>query len=136
MHHSLEHMYRPLVALRRARELLKPSGRLGLAVPNWRSLGHRLFGRHYYALDAPRHVIQFEPETLEQLVLQAGFRVRDVRTTSVREAANAFETSYQYRHGRPPAAVATWLYAAAAQTAVATVAAGCGEEILLWADRG
>lgn len=66
--HSLEHLTRPVEALERAAKLLKPGGLLVVAVPNFSSLQARLFGRHWFHLDIPRHYHHFSAESLEALL--------------------------------------------------------------------
>ena len=60
--------------------MLKPDGRLVLAVPNYGGLQMRLFGRYSTALDPPRHLYQFERHTLLRYLYGAGFRDVEVRT--------------------------------------------------------
>ena len=73
---SLEHVHQPLETLRRARELLVPSGRLVVSVPNIEGVGFRWFGANWLGLDPPRHLTHFAPSTLQQMLEAAGFRVR------------------------------------------------------------
>jgi 2-polyprenyl-3-methyl-5-hydroxy-6-metoxy-1,4-benzoquinol methylase len=76
----LEHTVSPIAALRRLRDILRPEGRLVLAVPNYGGLQMRLFGRYSSALDPPRHLYQFERHTLRRYLYAAGFR--DVAITT------------------------------------------------------
>ncbi len=76
--HSLEHFPDPAEALVRARALLRPGGVLAVAVPNFDSLQARLFGRHWFHLDLPRHYFHFGARSLQALLARHGFRV--VRT--------------------------------------------------------
>lgn len=55
-HHSLEHMSDPLAALQAAKRILKPQGRILIRVPLTGGYAWRKYGRHWYALDAPRHL--------------------------------------------------------------------------------
>lgn len=66
--HTLEHVADPVGFLRRCREALKPDGRLLLEVPRLlpMPLGMPLF---------PFHQVEFRPETLEPLLVSAGFEV-------------------------------------------------------------
>jgi 2-polyprenyl-3-methyl-5-hydroxy-6-metoxy-1,4-benzoquinol methylase len=79
----LEHLYRPLNALRNARGLLNEGGALIVSVPNLASLESRVLGRRWPHLDVPRHLSHFTPATLEKLILAAGFRTC-METTSYR----------------------------------------------------
>jgi SAM-dependent methyltransferase len=73
--HVLEHVPDPLAMLRRMLEWLAPDGLLVIEVPNVGSLGARLFGADWYALDLPRHLSHFTPESLAGAVQRAGGRV-------------------------------------------------------------
>jgi 2-polyprenyl-3-methyl-5-hydroxy-6-metoxy-1,4-benzoquinol methylase len=132
MNHVLEHVADPVPLLRRCFRLCRHGGLIGIVVPNWRALGHRLFGRHWYALDAPRHAIMYERRTLEGILETAGFRVETARTTSVRESTTACRKSWRFTTGRrsPRLLLAAW----GVVDSLASVAADdVGEEILAWA---
>jgi 2-polyprenyl-3-methyl-5-hydroxy-6-metoxy-1,4-benzoquinol methylase len=134
LNHALEHIADPVTLLARCFRLCRPGGLLGIAVPNWRALGHRLFGRDWYALEAPRHVVMYEPRTLERTLDGAGFRVRSIRTSSVRQWEAAWRMSWKFRTGR--ASTRGLLAAWAAVTAVASaVGNDAGEEVIAWAQK-
>ena len=73
--HALEHLHRINESLARARELLKPGGQLIIAVPNIHSDDTRRYGNRWIALDAPRHLWHFTPDTLGNLLEKRGFSV-------------------------------------------------------------
>lgn len=75
--HVLEHLHRVGETLDRARELLKPGGQLIIAVPNLESDDAGRYGASWIALDAPRHLYHFTPETLRKLLENHGFSVLD-----------------------------------------------------------
>lgn len=77
--HVLEHLYNPVSALRLIHQWLRPDGELVLWVPNFGSLERRIFGRHWAALDVPRHVTHFSLGTLSTALQIAGFCVRSWR---------------------------------------------------------
>ena len=76
--HSLEHLRRPVQALRHAAALVVPGGVLIVAVPNAASLQARLFGDRWLALDLPRHLVHLTPQALLSQVEDLGFRVERV----------------------------------------------------------
>jgi SAM-dependent methyltransferase len=73
--HALEHLPRPIEALKRIRALLKPGGVLVIAVPNFDSLQARAFRSRWYHLEVPRHLYHFTPGTLRKLLDSGGFDV-------------------------------------------------------------
>jgi 2-polyprenyl-3-methyl-5-hydroxy-6-metoxy-1,4-benzoquinol methylase len=74
MWHVLEHLHDPLAALRAARGILVPGGKIHIAVPNIDSWPFRWFGRSWFGLDLPRHLTHFTPMTLMQMLEKAGYR--------------------------------------------------------------
>jgi SAM-dependent methyltransferase len=81
--HALEHIVDPLVALRRARDLLAPDGLILVAVPNWSCWQRRLLFRNRWChLDLPRHQQHFSPRALARAADQVGLSVGAVGTSS------------------------------------------------------
>ncbi|MBI4872214.1 MAG: class I SAM-dependent methyltransferase [Candidatus Riflebacteria bacterium] len=134
MTHVLEHMPAPAGVVRRCSALLRPGGRLGIAVPNWRAFTHRVFGRFQFDLDAPRHLVMFETVTLERLVQAEGLVVESVKTDSSREAGSAIAKSWLNEKERPMRRFARWVWTVAGHLAP-FVTPDCGEEIVLWASK-
>jgi 2-polyprenyl-3-methyl-5-hydroxy-6-metoxy-1,4-benzoquinol methylase len=132
MNHALEHVTEPVTVLRHCFRLCRPGGLIGIVVPNWGALGHRLFRRNWYALEPPRHAVMYEPRTLECILARAGFNVESVRTTSAREWATAWRKSWEYMTGRRSTRplLAAW----GVLTALTGVFADdAGEEVIAWA---
>jgi SAM-dependent methyltransferase len=75
MWQALEHVHDPRIVLESARRLLVSGGRIVLSVPNFAGAGRRWFGPDWFALDLPRHLTHFTPESLRWMVQQAGFRM-------------------------------------------------------------
>jgi len=76
MINTIEHVRNPETVLRALKKKLNPDGRILLITPNARSLSHRIFGRHWAGLHAPRHVYVFSPDAMTQLAAMLGFKVR------------------------------------------------------------
>jgi SAM-dependent methyltransferase len=75
MWHVLEHLEQPVPLLEVLRSLLRPDGMLVVSVPNFSSWQSAVFKGGWFHLDPPRHLLQFEPDTLETCLSRAGFRV-------------------------------------------------------------
>ncbi|HMF12401.1 MAG TPA: class I SAM-dependent methyltransferase, partial [Gemmataceae bacterium] len=76
----LEHVHDPHRVIAAACQALRPSGRLLVAVPNLAGWGYRFFGRDWYGLELPRHLLHFTPATLRRLVEAHGLKVRELDT--------------------------------------------------------
>jgi len=77
--HVLEHIHRIGAALDSAFRMLEPDGRLVIALPNVDSYDAATYVAGWIALDAPRHLYHFTPETLGRLLARHGFSVVDIR---------------------------------------------------------
>ena len=101
MNHVIEHLQVPLETLSKCRRTLKPGGQISVATPNFASLGHQIFGRHWVSLDAPRHLILFTPGSLRRLLESAGFEADPgVRPRFL--AQSIFRHSMRIRCGQAP----------------------------------
>jgi SAM-dependent methyltransferase len=81
--HVLEHLEDPLATLRRVHELLRPGGRVLVAVPILDSWQARLFRSHWFHHDPPRHLWAFGRRSLDALLRQSGFCSVTCRTLSL-----------------------------------------------------
>jgi SAM-dependent methyltransferase len=70
--HVLEHLREPVPTLRALAGLLAPGGSFIISVPNFDSWQSKLFGGSWFHLDPPRHLLHFEPATLEECLSRAG----------------------------------------------------------------
>jgi SAM-dependent methyltransferase len=75
MHHVLEHMPTPLETLRHCRRLLRPGGSLWAVTPNLASAGYRTYSVDWVGLEVPRHLVLWNPHSLEQALQSADFDV-------------------------------------------------------------
>jgi 2-polyprenyl-3-methyl-5-hydroxy-6-metoxy-1,4-benzoquinol methylase len=73
--HVLEHMHSPHAVLSEVRRILKPGGRLLLAVPNFGSWEARWGRGHWFHLNVPGHLTHFTPRTLKRALDMAGFGI-------------------------------------------------------------
>jgi 2-polyprenyl-3-methyl-5-hydroxy-6-metoxy-1,4-benzoquinol methylase len=71
--HVLEHLRDPRETLQQAQRVLRPGGRLVIAVPNFTSAQARWAGPAWFHLDLPRHLHHFGLSALERLITDTGF---------------------------------------------------------------
>ncbi len=110
MNHVLEHVEEPLPLLNECYQILRNGGKLGITVPNWKSLSHRTFRHYCYSLDPPRHVVMYKPHVLASSCLKAGFMRETITMTSIREAKVAFKKSWRYLKGVTPPRILTQMW--------------------------
>lgn len=92
----LEHLHEPRTILQMVHRLLKPGGVILIIVQNMGSLGFKLFGRHWYALDPPRHLLGFTPKSLASLLQRTGFESRRILHSLGIQNAFALKESLVY----------------------------------------
>lgn len=73
--HVLEHLDEPDQTLRRLCEILRPEGRIILAVPNFASLERRCFKENWFHLDVPWHKWHFSEKSLRYLFQNTGLEI-------------------------------------------------------------
>jgi SAM-dependent methyltransferase len=95
-----EHLREPAAALRECRCALKPGGTLWIATPSLDSEAHRLFGRDWIHLEAPRHAVVYTAPALNGLLAETGFEPVAIRP--MRHASWSFRLSDALAHGLAP----------------------------------
>ena len=104
MNHVIEHVHDPRAVLNEAFRLLRSGGVLYVETPNINSYGHERFGRHWHALDPPRHLVLFGWESLDRLLEETGFSVIK-RLPRSGVYLNLSAKSMAIRLGRDPEAI-------------------------------
>jgi 2-polyprenyl-3-methyl-5-hydroxy-6-metoxy-1,4-benzoquinol methylase len=89
--HVIEHLHDPLALLRECLALLRPGGRLWIQTPNLKGAGHAYWGGDWRGLEPPRHLVLFTPESLKQLLHEAGFQ-------GIRLLPSPLEAREMFRH--------------------------------------
>lgn len=79
MYEYLEHEGRPYEVIAEACRLTRPGGWLVIETPNIASGLAKLFGRKWCQLDAPRHLVLYEPATITRMLDRCGYEVIAVR---------------------------------------------------------
>lgn len=75
--HTLEHFKNPREVLENAFELLRKDGVLLVAVPDAGGFQAKIFGKNWLHLDVPRHLFHFDFNSLEMLLKQNGFAIKN-----------------------------------------------------------
>lgn len=75
MWHTLEHMRDIPSALAETSRLLKPEGKLIIAVPDWGGLQAKIFAERWLHLDVPRHLYHFDAVALDSALAAAGYEI-------------------------------------------------------------
>ncbi len=81
MDNVLEHVHNPLQVLTEVSRILKNNGRFYCSVPNFDSFQNRNFGKYWRALDVPRHLYFFTPNTLSILFEKSSLRIIKMRSS-------------------------------------------------------
>jgi len=72
--HVLEHVHDLKGYLQQFHQLLKPTGTLIIAVPNYTSRDAQYYGAYWAAYDVPRHLYHFSPDSMEALLQNHQFQ--------------------------------------------------------------
>jgi 2-polyprenyl-3-methyl-5-hydroxy-6-metoxy-1,4-benzoquinol methylase len=75
LNHVLEHLYKPRQTLVKIARLLKKGGTIMISCPNIEGIGVGLFKNKWYAIDAPRHLYQFNTLTIRRMLTESGFKI-------------------------------------------------------------
>ena len=73
--HVLEHLPKLENHIAVFESLLKPNGRLVIAVPNYKSYDANYYKKHWAAFDVPRHLWHFSQKAISKLVQQKGMEL-------------------------------------------------------------
>lgn len=73
MNNYIEHVLDPVAELKKAKNLIRPGGVLVGETPNFGSIDRKIFGRYWGGNHVPRHTFQYEPNRLNELLIESGF---------------------------------------------------------------
>ncbi|MFM9908998.1 MAG: class I SAM-dependent methyltransferase [Chitinophagaceae bacterium] len=77
--HVLEHVHTLEAYIAQLKKILKPTGRLFIAVPNYTSFDAALYKEHWAAYDVPRHLYHFSPSAMRQLLKQHDLTIESIK---------------------------------------------------------
>jgi SAM-dependent methyltransferase len=137
----LEHLSDPMATLKAAAGLLQDGGVLVVAVPNAASWQARTFGRFWFHLDVPRHLLHFSPGALQRALHESGLRLVRTRMVSPEHDPYGVLQTLLNRIGFQqnlmtkllmgmPERVSTWTLAVMIVTGIVLVVPSCA--IALW----
>jgi len=75
--HVLEHVHDLHRYVEQFKYLLKPAGKLFVAVPNYTSKDARHYKEYWAAYDVPRHLYHFSPESMNVLMNKHGLKIEE-----------------------------------------------------------
>jgi 2-polyprenyl-3-methyl-5-hydroxy-6-metoxy-1,4-benzoquinol methylase len=78
MWHVLEHVPNLEDYIKELKRLLKPSGTIIIAVPNFKSFDSEYYGKFWAAYDVPRHIWHFSKTAIEKLFSEKGMKLVNV----------------------------------------------------------
>jgi len=76
--HVLEHVPSPSQTLKQIHQVLKPGGKLIMALPNIDSWLFKWLGKYWFPLDLPRHLTHFSKNTVTLILRNNGFDVENI----------------------------------------------------------
>lgn len=106
--HVLEHVHELHIYLQKFVEILKPNGRLLIAVPNYTSYDASLYQQHWAAYDVPRHLYHFSPKSMQVLLAQHGLLVEATKPMWF-DSFYVSMLSEKYRSGKDNLLHAAWV---------------------------
>ena len=132
LQHVFEHLPDPSNALRRLGGLVRPEGRIVLIFPNPRGLGARLFGRHWFPWDPPRHLVIAPSRAVARAGARTQLSLVSCRTVTTKWEGYHFALSRAFRQGRGFRDARQSVYdKLATRVSAALAPLGLGEEIVI-----
>ncbi len=97
--HVLEHVHQLNDYLQTFQTILKPNGRLMIAVPNYTSFDATYYKEYWAAYDVPRHLYHFSPASMKRLLALHNFDVIQMKSMPF-DAFYVSMLSEQYKWGK------------------------------------
>ena len=107
MWHVLEHVHQLHEYIEQLKGLLKPDGRLFIAVPNYTSGDAQVYKENWAAYDVPRHLYHFSPQSMKILMKMHGLQVYKMQPMWF-DSFYVSMLSEQYKNGKGNLISACW----------------------------
>ena len=107
MWHVLEHVHNLHGYLEQYHSILKSTGKLVIAVPNYTSTDASHYGELWAAYDVPRHLYHFSPASMERLAKLKGFKIEAYKPMWY-DSFYVSMLSEQYKNGKGNLIKAFW----------------------------
>jgi len=106
--HVLEHVHELNEYLEKFAEILKPQGKLVIAVPNYTSYDAGYYKEYWAAYDVPRHLYHFSPKSMQVLLQRKGFVLEAIEPMWF-DSFYVSMLSEKYKHGKQNLLKAIWV---------------------------
>jgi len=80
--HALEHINEPNKTFEKLTGLLSDDGVGFISVPNVDSITSKIFGRYWYFLGAPLHVVNYTPKSISKILEKNGMQVLKIKASA------------------------------------------------------
>ena len=81
--HLLEHIDNPREFIQQINSILEKNGFLIMSLPNTGGLGRRLFGKYWHGFSIPRHLVNYNKKTIEELLKNTSLKIVSYRTRGI-----------------------------------------------------
>lgn len=98
--HVLEHVHDLHGYMNQLQKLLRPGGKLFIAVPNYTSYDAQHYKESWAAYDVPRHLYHFSPASMKKLFVVHGLKVKAMKPMWY-DSVYVSMLSEQYKTGKP-----------------------------------
>lgn len=92
--HVFEHLENPLIALRKAYDLLNDDGIIIITLPILNSIDHKLFGKYWVGFELPRHLFFFSRTNMIDILNKSGFEL--IKSTCLYGSHSMTMTSFKF----------------------------------------
>ena len=106
--HVLEHVRDLSDFIKQLKLLLKPKGRLVIAVPNFKSYDAKHYKQFWAAFDVPRHLFHFSQDSIKKLFSEVDMKVEEIKPMKY-DAYYVSLLSEKYKSGKSNPIKSFWV---------------------------